>query len=125
MSDHPWRDTLAVAAIAAVMYCAALGSARLLDDDEPRNSQCGREMLDRGDWIVPTFNGQLRTDKPILLYWAMLAVYNVLGVNEFAARLPSALAGVGTVVLTYHLGRLLLDRRSGLIAACLLACAMN
>jgi 4-amino-4-deoxy-L-arabinose transferase-like glycosyltransferase len=125
MSDHPWRDTLAVAAIAAVMYCAALGSARLLDDDEPRNSQCGREMLDRGDWIVPTFNGQLRTDKPILLYWAMLAVYNVFGVSEFAARLPSALAGVGTVVLTYHLGRLLLDRRSGLFAACLLACAMN
>jgi 4-amino-4-deoxy-L-arabinose transferase-like glycosyltransferase len=125
MFEWGWRDTIAVAALAAVMFCTALGSARLLDDDEPRNSQCGREMLERGDWVVPTFNGQLRTDKPILLYWAMLAVYNVIGVSEFAARLPSALAGIGTVALTYHLGRLLLDRRSGLIAACLLACAMN
>ena len=125
MSDHGWRNTLAVAAIAAVMFCAALGSTRLLDDDEPRNSACAQEMLNRGDWIVPTFNGQLRTDKPILLYWCMLAVYNLFGVSEFTARLPSALAGVGTVVLTYHLGRLLFDRRSGLIAGCFLACAMN
>ncbi|HEY4232951.1 MAG TPA: glycosyltransferase family 39 protein [Lacipirellulaceae bacterium] len=125
MSDHPWRNTFAVAAIAAVMFLTALGSTRLWDEDEPKNAACGQEMLSRGDWIVPTFNGQLRTDKPILLYWCMLAVYNVLGVSELTARLPSALAGVGTVVLTYHLGRMLFNRRSGLIASCLLACALN
>src|SRR5262245_58901663 len=55
----------------------------------------------------------------------MLTVYNLFGVSEFTARLPSALAGVATVVLTYHLGRLLFDRRGGLIAGCFLACAMN
>jgi 4-amino-4-deoxy-L-arabinose transferase-like glycosyltransferase len=125
MSARGWPITLAVAAIAAVMFCAALGSTRLWDEDEPKNAACGQEMLNRGDWIVPTFNGQLRTDKPILLYWCMLAVYNVLGVSELTARLPSALAGVGTVVLTYHLGRMLFNRRSGLIASCLLACALN
>jgi 4-amino-4-deoxy-L-arabinose transferase-like glycosyltransferase len=125
MPDHPWRNTLAVAAIAAVMFVAALGSTRLWDEDEPKNAACGQEMLNRGDWIVPTFNDQLRTDKPILLYWCMLAVYNAFGVSELTARLPSALAGVGTVVLTYHLGRMLVNRRSGLFAACLLACALN
>jgi 4-amino-4-deoxy-L-arabinose transferase-like glycosyltransferase len=125
MSDHGWRNTFAVAAVAAVMFLAALGSTRLWDEDEPKNAACGQEMLNRGDWIVPTFNGQLRTDKPILLYWCLLAVYNVLGVSEFTARLPSALAGVGTVVLTYHLGRMLFNRRSGFIASCLLACALN
>jgi 4-amino-4-deoxy-L-arabinose transferase-like glycosyltransferase len=125
MSDHGWRNTFAVAAIAAVMFIAALGSTRLWDEDEPKNAACGQEMLNRGDWIVPTFNGQLRTDKPILLYWCMLAVYNLFGVSEFTARLPSALAGVGTVVLTYHLGRLLFNRRCGLVASCLLACALN
>jgi 4-amino-4-deoxy-L-arabinose transferase-like glycosyltransferase len=124
MKDHGWRITIAVAAVAAVMFYTALGSTRLIDDDEPRNSSCAQEMLNRGDWIVPTFNGALRTDKPILLYWCMLAVYNLFGVSEFTARLPSALAGVGTVVLTYHLGRLLLDRRSGLIASCFLICAL-
>jgi 4-amino-4-deoxy-L-arabinose transferase-like glycosyltransferase len=125
MPDRKWRDTLAVAAIAAVMFIGALGSTRLWDEDEPKNATCGEEMLGRGDWIVPTFNGQLRTDKPILLYWCMLAAYDVFGTGELPARLPSALAGVGTVVLTFHLGRRLFNRRSGIVAACLLAAALN
>jgi 4-amino-4-deoxy-L-arabinose transferase-like glycosyltransferase len=54
----------------------------------------------------------------------MLAVYNLFGVSELTARLPSAIAGIGTVVLTYHLSRMLFDRRSGLIASCLLSCAL-
>ena len=77
---------------------------------------CGQEMFERGDWIVPTFNGRLRTDKPILIYWCMIAVYHVLGVSEMAARFPSALAGLGTVVLTFHLGRLMFDSRTGTVS---------
>src|SRR3954462_9792868 len=119
-----WRPTIAVGALAAVVFLSGLGLTHLWDEDEPKNAVCGHEMLQRGDWIVPTFNGQLRTDKPILLYWCMLAVYNVLGVSELTARLPSALAGMGTVILTFHLGRLMFDRRTGLIASCLAASAL-
>src|SRR3954469_11664933 len=123
MADH-WRPTVAVGALAAVVFLSGLGLTQLWDEDEPKNAVCGQEMLQRGDWIVPTFNAQLRTDKPILLYWCMLAVYNVLGVSELTARLPSALAGMGTVILTFHLGRLMFDRRTGLIASCLAASAI-
>src|SRR4051812_34744527 len=119
-----WRTTLAVAAIGAAAFFSGLGLSHLWDEDEPKNAVCAREMFERGDWIVPTFNGQLRTDKPILIYWCMIAVYHVLGVSELSARFPSALAGVGTVVLTFHLGRLMFDKRTGFLASCLSASAL-
>src|SRR5262245_21200919 len=118
------RATLAVAAIAAVMFFSGLGLTHPWDEDEPKNAVCGQEMFERGDWIVPTFNGQLRTDKPILLYWCMLAAFNLFGVSELTARLPSALAGVGSIVFVFHLGRLMFDRRTGLIASCLAASSL-
>src|SRR6185436_13240979 len=86
-----------VVALAAIVMLTNLGGPRLWDDDEPRNSGCAREMFLRGDWVVPTFNAELRTHKPILLYWCMLVSYHVGGANEFTARLPSALAAIGTV----------------------------
>lgn len=119
-----WRLSIIVAAIAATVFLTALGSTRLFDEDEPKNAVCGHEMLDRGDWIVPTFNGDLRTDKPILLYWCMLISYHVFGVSEFAARLPSALAGIGTVLLTFQLGRMLFTARAGLLAGALLSSSL-
>src|SRR5689334_2820466 len=67
MASH-WRMSFVVVAIAATVFLTGLGAARLWDEDEGKNSVCGQEMLARGDWIVPTFNGDLRTDKPILLY---------------------------------------------------------
>ena len=119
-----WRITVVVATIAAACFFSGLGSPRLFDEDEPKNAVCGQEMLARGDWIVPTFNDQLRTDKPILIYWCMLISYHVLGVSEFAARFPSALAGLGTIVLTFQLGRLMFNARTGFLASCLGASAL-
>jgi hypothetical protein len=52
-----------------------------------------REMLARGDWVTPHFNGQPRFDKPILFYWLILLSYRVFGITEFAVRFWSALAG--------------------------------
>lgn len=75
-----------------------LGSARLWDRDEPRNARASQEMLERHDWIVPTFNGELRAHKPILLYWLQMAAYSIFGQSETTARLPSALAACLSVL---------------------------
>ena len=64
-----------VAAIAAFVMLTNLGGPRLWDRDEPRNAGCAWEMLARGDWVVPVFNGELRTHKPVLLYWCIMASY--------------------------------------------------
>ena len=99
------RRTLFVAGIAALIFFFQLGTPPLWDRDEPRNAGCAAEMLEANDWVVPIFNAELRTHKPVLLYWMMMASYAVFGVNEFAARLPSALLGMGNVLLTMHIGR--------------------
>jgi 4-amino-4-deoxy-L-arabinose transferase-like glycosyltransferase len=118
------RQQLLVVAVASLVLLANLGSATLFDEDEPKNAACGAEMFARGDWIVPTFNHELRTDKPVLLYWLMLTSYHALGVNELAARLPSALLAIGSVLVVYRLGRLLYRSQVGLYAAIILATSL-
>src|SRR5438270_10128432 len=82
-----------------------LGAPSLWDIDEGNNAEAAREMLESGNWVVPTFNFQLRVDKPALLYWLQIGAYRLFGVGEFGARLPSVLAALLTVVCTYEFGR--------------------
>jgi 4-amino-4-deoxy-L-arabinose transferase-like glycosyltransferase len=67
-------------------------SIPLIDRDEPRFAEASREMIERGEYIVPHFNNQLRLDKPPLAYWAQVASYRIFGESDFAARFPSAVA---------------------------------
>jgi 4-amino-4-deoxy-L-arabinose transferase-like glycosyltransferase len=98
-----------------------LGAPSLWDIDEGHNAEAAREMLASGNWIMPTFNFQLRVDKPALLYWLQIAAYQVCGVNEFAARLPSALAALVAVLAAYELGRAMFGAATGLVAGLVLA----
>jgi len=75
-----------------VFHIAGAWSLPLIDRDEPRFAEASREMIQRGDYVVPYFNDQPRLDKPPLTYWAQTASYRVFGQNDFAARFPSAVA---------------------------------
>lgn len=119
------RHLLIVALVATSVFFTLLGASSLWDEDEPKNAACAREMLDAGNWIVPQFNYQLRTDKPILLYWLMMTAYSVFGVTEFAARFWSATVAVGTTLLTLGIGRRLYGGDVGLWAGLAMAgCVM-
>ena len=76
----------------------------LIDRDEPRFAEASREMIERGDYIVPYFNNQLRLDKPPLAYWAQIESYRIFGENDFAARFPSAIAAGLTALVVFALG---------------------
>jgi len=119
-----WKHQAWIVLVVALAVLTNLGTTALWDEDEPKNATCAAEMLARGDWIVPTFNGELRTDKPILLYWCTLPLYHLLGVRELSARLTSALCGLGTALLTYHLGRRLFRPEVGLWAGILLGTSL-
>ncbi|HTN03213.1 MAG TPA: hypothetical protein VL132_15095, partial [Planctomycetaceae bacterium] len=80
---------------AGLVFFTNLGAYPLFDEDEPKNAVCGKEMFERGDWIVPTFNHDLRTDKPILIYWVMLTSFHLFGVSELTARLGSSVLAIG------------------------------
>jgi 4-amino-4-deoxy-L-arabinose transferase-like glycosyltransferase len=112
---------LVLALIAAAMFFPNLGAHSLWDIDESHNAECAREMDEANTWVVPTFNFKLRTDKPVLQYWLMRVAYALFGVSELSARLWSAIAGVGSVLLTYELGRRMFDPLTGLLAGLVLA----
>ncbi|MGE3803407.1 MAG: ArnT family glycosyltransferase [Gemmataceae bacterium] len=123
MKRVAWHLALIVA-VAAFALFPHLGSTRLWDRDEPRNAGCAREMLERGDWVVPTFNHELRVLKPVLAYWCTMTAYQLFGVNEWSARLWSALFALGSSILTYYLGHRLFNEKVGLWAALILSTSL-
>ena len=89
----------------------------LIDRDEPHFAEATREMMQSGNYIVPTFNAAPRYNKPPLIYWCQAVCFAFLGENAFAARLPSVLATAGTAVLLLAWGVQLGNKNIGLIAA--------
>src|SRR5258705_13685832 len=92
-------------------------SLPLIDRDEPRFVEASREMIERGNYIVPYFNNQLRLDKPPLTYWAQVASYHIFGENDFAARFPSAIAAALTALSIAVWGRRMGGQQLGRWAA--------
>lgn len=115
------RDYAILLAVSALLTLPNLGGPSLWDVDEGVNAQAAREMREADSWIVPTFNYQLRTAKPVMLYWLQRASYSAFGLSEWSARLPSVLMGWLTVLLTYELARRMFDPRAGLLAGIVLA----
>ena len=113
-----------VSAMCALLLLFRLGDSLLWDVDECRNARCTAEMLDRGDLVVPTFNGELRTHKPILLYWLTMSSVGVFGQTEFAMRLPSALCGLGTVCCVWFVARMLFSTAVAWLSALMLSSAL-
>ena len=99
-SKHLWNLVL-LTVLAGLLFFLGLGSMGLTDRDEGRNAEAGREMLETGNWISPTFNYEPRFAKPVLVYWLMSLSYKSFGVDEFSARLPSAVFGLGLILLQY------------------------
>jgi 4-amino-4-deoxy-L-arabinose transferase-like glycosyltransferase len=74
-------------------------------------------MRERRDYVVPYFNNKYRFDKPPFVYWTQIASYHFFGENDFAARLPSAVAAALTAILLFAWGRRLGNERIGWWAA--------
>ncbi len=90
-----------LSAIAILAFLWQLGSTGLVDETEPLFAETARQMTVTGNWITPYFNGETRFDKPPLIYWLMAIGYQLIGVNEWAVRLPSAVAAISLMVLGF------------------------
>ena len=124
MSER-YRDYAVLVAVCAALTLPNLGATSLWDVDEGVNAEAAREMRDNDTWVIPTFNYQLRTAKPVMLYWLQRVSYAAFGVSEWSARLPSVLAVWLTVLLVYELARRMFDRSTGLLAGVVLVSAME
>ena len=115
-----WGPPLALLALAALLLFTGLGDLGLTDRDEGSNAEAAREMLESGNWVYPTLNGEPRFAKPILIYWLTATGYLAFGVNEFTARLPSAVFGIGLIILQFAFLSRLRGSLAGLIGALIL-----
>jgi 4-amino-4-deoxy-L-arabinose transferase-like glycosyltransferase len=117
-----WGTVLLLLLVPGALLYPCL-SFHLFEPDEGRYAEIPREMLLRGEWVVPYLQAEPYLDKPPLLYWLVMGSYRVFGVHDWAARLVPALAVHGCVLLTYLLGRRLVDERGAFWGALLLALA--
>ena len=114
------RDLSLLLTVFGVAFFQSLGRIPLIEPDEGRYAEIPREMLERCDFITPLLNYVKYFEKPPLHYWLNALFMSIFGRNEFAARFAGALMGLLAVLLTYHVGRRLFGRRSGLWAALIL-----
>jgi 4-amino-4-deoxy-L-arabinose transferase-like glycosyltransferase len=103
--------------LALVLLGAGIGMRDPWPSDEPRFTLVARQMVESGDWLFPHRGRELYADKPPMLMWLEAASYQVVRDWRIAFMLPSLLAGLLTLALTYDLGRRLWSARAGLYAA--------
>jgi 4-amino-4-deoxy-L-arabinose transferase-like glycosyltransferase len=105
------------AGLLSLVWLATLASRPLFNPDEGRYAEIPREMLSGGDWLIPHLNGLDYIEKPPLQFWATAAAYRWLGVNEFSARLYTALTALATLAVIGFLATRLWDASAGWRAA--------
>ena len=101
MNMRTRTDALLLAGFCAFLFFYGIGQFGLIGADEPRYAQVAREMLERRNWITPFLNGHAWLEKPPLYYWQAMLAYSLLGVNDRAARIPSAVDATLLVLSVY------------------------
>src|SRR4030043_131728 len=106
----------------SLIFLFNLGGRDLWDPDETRYAVVAREMKETGNWILPHLNGEIYAEKPPLFFWLVNLSTFFTGENtELANRLPSALAGLITILLTFLFGERLFHTRVGFLSSLVLA----
>lgn len=116
-----WLTAILISLVVMGVYLFAASRSTLWDRDEPRFTRATVEMLESGKYLVPTFNGQMWADKPILFYWMMSLPVRLLGPTEFACRFFAGLGTAITCLLTFFIGLRLFNPRTALMAMVILA----
>jgi len=107
---------VAVVVLFAIVYLPSTVSPSLQDDADSTHAEAAREMFVSGDYVTLHVNGVRYLEKAPLMYWMIAISYHLFGVNEFATRLPIALAIFGLAVLAMRWGRRAFGTRAGIYA---------
>ena len=121
LASLPRRAWWLLALAAAVAWFAGLDFRHLQHPDEGRYAEIAREMSVRGDWVTPRLNDLKYFEKPPLQYWLGAITFDALGVDEWTARLPTAVAGFLAVIAVGFTGARLAGPEAGAFAAMVLA----
>ncbi len=122
--QSPWVKAAGIALVVLCLYLLAISPTTLWDRDEPWYGRPAVEMLESGDYLVPRFNGEMWSDKPVLYYWFVAASIHLLGPTAFACRIWSPIGTALSCLLTFAIGKQLLNARVGLWAMIILATSL-
>lgn len=114
---HDKRALALLLLAALVVLGAGMGLRDPWPSDEPRYVLVAQQMVASGDWLFPRRGSELYSDKPPMLMWLQALGFQITGQWRVAFLLPSLLAGLGTLVLVWDVGRRLFTPRAGLLAA--------
>jgi 4-amino-4-deoxy-L-arabinose transferase-like glycosyltransferase len=116
-----WSGWIVIAAASLVFLVGVISPPRLVDDVDAVQAQIARTMLASGDWVTARLDGVAYLEKSPLIYWMIAATFRVLGVHDWAARLPLSLSCIFLCWVTYRFGRWAFDDEAGLYAGLALA----
>ncbi len=117
-----WKYFLLVSVFAGVVFFSGIDSHGLWGGDEPRVAGISADMVRRGNWLTPMLDGKLFLEKPPLYFWAVAGSLHQFGINDTAARLPSATAAFLGILALFALARKLRFSKLGaLFSAVMLA----
>lgn len=122
MKNHPY---LFLAVVFTLLFLAGNELAAVTDTAESNYALTAKEMVLSGDWMSPRIYGHYWYDKPIFFYWELALSFADFGFNEFAARLPSAVFGVASVLYTFWFSSKVYDRKTGWTAALILGTSLE
>lgn len=106
---------------AGAVFLSQLGGNGLAAYDDCFYAQKAKEVLSSGSWMTLHYNGRPEFSNPPFFIWLVALSFSALGVTELAAKLPSALMGVLTVVLLYYLARTLFDEWTAFLSGFVLS----
>ncbi|MFT4523804.1 MAG: hypothetical protein ACI8ZN_002760 [Bacteroidia bacterium] len=109
----PARFHIFLSALAILLFVPFLGSVHLFDWDEINFAEAAREMIATGNYSFVQINYAPFWEKPPFFIWMQVASMKCFGINEFAARLPNALAGVATLNLLFYIGKNIHSQKLG------------
>ncbi len=104
---YRWRFLL-LALAAAILFLGVIRLGDLTGYDDALYSQEAKGIVHTGDWLTPKSRGAPALEHPPLFVWTQAAFFSAFGVSDPVAKLPSALAALATVLLSYWLARRLL-----------------
>ena len=107
--------------LASTIFFSKLGLNGMANFDDCFYAQKAKEMVQSGNWLAQTFNHQVQFGNAPLYIWLAALSYKVFGVTVFAAKFPSALMALATVILTYFIGKFLFNSWTGFAAGVILS----
>ena len=116
------KPILVLALFCVILYFTNIGGWDLWAPDEPKFGQITREMLQTNDWFIMHINREPYSDKPPLFFW-IAGIFSLIAGNVTAltTRLPSAIAGVGGVIVAYFIAKKLYNRPIAFLSSIVLA----